>query len=138
LVFEVMLENTTSDSIVIPWSDDRDTVDPEDQNPAPGLIDGALTLTIDDPDRGEQMVVGKLLFGSQLVPSSLKEVHPAENVIIRGAGRPMIFDGATLAKLPRIYGLRAQFQLSSKNPKVEFKTSISGNRIEAVLRKPRP
>jgi hypothetical protein len=141
LVFEVMIENTTNDSIVIPWSDDRDTVDPDDQSPAPGLTDATLALTIDDPDGGEQMVAGKLLFGSHLVPSSLKEVHPAEKVIIRAADRPTIFDGAAFvkiaAKLSRVYAVRAEFQLLSKNPKVGFKTSFSDNRVGLTLRKPR-
>jgi hypothetical protein len=142
-IFEAMLENVTGDNIVIPWSDDRDSVDPDEHSQAPGYIDAFISLLMDDGEGDEESSAAKMLSGSQLVPSSLKELRPGERVIIRAAGPLTMSDPAFRRKvestLPRTFGVRARFYLNrpSKRPDVEFKTSVSGNSLQVMVRKPR-
>jgi hypothetical protein len=119
VIFEMMLENMTGGNVVIPWSADRDTVDPDDGRHPPGYVDAFVDLVVDDTDCGRQTLSVEMLFGSQLVPSSLKDLRPGERVIIRAAGFVGILDSAVigkiLAKLPTTYNVRGRFEMLIKN-----------------------
>jgi hypothetical protein len=143
VTFEAMLENVSGVNIVIPWSDDRDSVDLDEGSQAPGYIDAFIDLLIDDGQGDQESSAAKMLSGSELLPSSLKELRPGEKVIIRAAGPLTMSDPAFRRKvestLPRTFGVRAGFYLNcpSRRPDVEFKTSVSGNSLHLMVRKPR-
>ncbi|MGH9879388.1 MAG: hypothetical protein ACRD5H_17290, partial [Nitrososphaerales archaeon] len=80
VIYDVILENVTKNTIVIPWSPDRDKTRPNDQNTPSGYLEAFLSLVVKDEGKGEQFIAGQGLFGSKLAPGSLKSLTPGQKV----------------------------------------------------------
>lgn len=152
VIYEVVLENTTKDVLVIPWSGDYDKVKPDEERGPPSYIYAFLGLVIKGEIGGDQSIAGQEIFGvgqgihgSQLLRGSLKSLSPGQKVRIRAAGRWSVSstDEASrrllaklvLAKLPHTFEVSAQFRLTETQINSRYEPAISANSLTVELRR---
>src|SRR5262249_55971144 len=82
-IFDIRLENVTKNTIVIPWSGDHEKVNPDENQTPPNYLMSGVSLTFQDGAYGEQIFGVEGIFGSSLVPASLKTLEPRRSVRIR-------------------------------------------------------
>jgi len=140
-IYEVILENITRDTLVIPWSPDYDRVKPDEEKDPPGYLHAFLSLVINDEVSGQQFMPGEVIYGSELVPGSLKRLHPGQKVRIRASGQ--IYFGQAdvykrvLAKLPDRFDVRANFTLWDRPINPCYEPAVSTNSITIELKRRR-
>jgi len=138
-IYEVRLENISGTTLVIPWSPDLDKVKPDERVYPTGYMDAFLRLVIKDEVSGDESITGQGLYGSQLVPSSLKTLRPREAVTIRASGH--LGFGNTdvtkrvLIKLPHTFEVRAGFSLRDRPFNSRYQPALSANSLTVELKK---
>lgn len=139
LIFDVTIKNVGKDIVVIPWSPDRAQIRPDEKGFPPGYLDATLSLAITDRVLGEQIIYGPLLYGSELVPSSLRKLLPGQTVRIRAPSRwaLMSADAAhgIISRLPLTFAVRAKFSEMGHTSSPWPEPLISTNSIVVELKK---
>ena len=139
IVYEVRLENVSNHDLTLPWSLDLDKVKPDEKKDPPGYLTSSLSLVFNDPIYGIEFVGLASLYGSQLVPDSLKVLRPNERVRIRAA-RTFFFGDARISdrvirELPIRLDLSAYFNLQDRPFDPTYDSSFSQNCINVQLEK---
>jgi hypothetical protein len=135
-IFEIKIENVTKNPIVVPWSADHGKVNPDENRTPPNYLVSGVSLTFRDGVDGELIFGGEGIYGSGLVPGSLKTLKPGQSVRIRAATRLSLMipeNGARLArKLPLKIELRAKYSFLEGS---YYEPILSENEIIIELRK---
>lgn len=139
VIYEVVLENITQDTLLIPWSDDYDEVKPdEDRNP-PGYIHASLSLEIKDERGVYKFMALQPIVGSQMVRGSLKSLRQGQKVRIRAPGSWWFTSEdekkRVLEKLPQTFEVRARFDLEDRPIDPRYEPALSANSLTVELRK---
>ena len=139
IVYEVRLENVSNHDLTLPWSLDLDKVKPDEKKDPPGYLTSSVSLVFNDPIYGIEFVGLASLYGSQLVPDSLKVLRPNERVRIRAA-RTFFFGDARISdrvirELPIRLDLSAYFNLQDRPFDPTYDSSFSQNCINVQLEK---
>ncbi|MBI1760920.1 MAG: hypothetical protein HYR56_05720 [Acidobacteria bacterium] len=104
-----------------------------------GVLDAFLSLVIKDEISGDQLVAGQALYGSQLLPNSLKKLRPGQSVRIRTPGILWFTDSdvtkRVLAKLPHMFEVQAYFNLSNPALALPYEPAVSTNRLTLDLKR---
>lgn len=139
MIYEVTIRNVGQDIVLIPWSPDPTEVRRNGQTYPSGYADGNVGLVIHDEIAGDQVVYGPWLYGSDLVPSSLKKLRPGQTVRIRAPGRWAIADSngsqRILSRLPQKYVVRARFSLSNHTFAPQPEPIMSANSVTVELKR---
>lgn len=139
VIYDVILENITKNTIVIPWSPDRDKARPNSQNIPLGYREAFLSLVVKDEQKGEQFIAGQGLFGSELLRGSLKILAPGQKVRVRAPGQWAFLDAEVarraLTSLPRKIEVWVRFNLQERQFNSQYEPAISANSIIVELRK---
>jgi hypothetical protein len=139
VVYDILLENMTNDSIVIPWSPDQNKVKPDENKTPPGYVEAFLSLITTDEVSGDQFIAGQGLYGSELAPGSLKKLGPKQSVRIRAPGQLSFFNAdvarRVLATLPRKIEMRARYSLQERGFDSQFEPSTSINTVVIEVKK---
>lgn len=139
VIYDVVIRNVGQDIVVTPWSPDRDQVKPEEKTYPPGYMDATLSLVIRDEVLGEQRIYGASVYGSQLVPSSLKKLRPGQAVRIRAPSHWLLTsdDAARgiLSKLPQTFAVRARYSVMGHTSSPWPEPVVSTNSIKVELKK---
>jgi len=138
-IYEVMLENITESVFVIPWTSDYYSVKPYEGSDPPGYVSASLRLVIKDEVSGEASAAGEGVYGSELVPGSLKRLRPGQKVRIRALGQWWFgSEEATkriMMKLPQAYDVQARFSFLDVGGKPWYEPALSANSLSVELRK---
>ncbi|MGH9879389.1 MAG: hypothetical protein ACRD5H_17295, partial [Nitrososphaerales archaeon] len=139
IIYDVSLENISNSIAIIPWSPDQDAVKPDENKTPPGYLVANLSLVIIDEISGEQFIAGQGLYGSTVVPRSLKRIAPKQSVRIRVPGR-LVFYSADEAKrisqkLPYKVEVRARFSFLQGHSASQVESIASTNSIFVDLKK---
>jgi hypothetical protein len=135
IIYEVSLENTSGASLLIPWSTDYDKIKPGDATP-PGYVSAFLTLMITSDDIDE-FVAGRAIYGSNLLPRSLKRIGVGQTLRIRAAGQCGFAEGdafnTLIPTLPRAFQVRARYTLLDGAANSRYVPSVSSNELKLQL-----
>ncbi|MBI1760919.1 MAG: hypothetical protein HYR56_05715 [Acidobacteria bacterium] len=133
VVYEILLENITTENVVIPWSADQG------EPVGSGDIRGSIYLIAPDERKGDQLVALRGIVGSPSIPSSLKTLRPGQKVRIKAGGRWVFFDAEVapriLTKLPAVFGVAGGFSLEGPAPYRDFKLITSSNKLDITLKR---
>jgi hypothetical protein len=114
VTFEIRIENAGKLPLIIPWSDDYDRVKPDRSFP-PGYLEASIRL-IGSGDPGEIYFGSKTIYGSSLVPGSLKQLAAGTSIRIRGKVRLAVYDQEPHLRLfeksPRTLEMKIHFAFS--------------------------
>ena len=134
--FEVSLENVSPVSLTIPWGApiDRERIDPGPEEP-PGFLTAIISLC-----SNEDQVASSAVFGSRLVPRSLRSLKPGEQVRVRAYTRISILDSTLIGKLLTDIDLKARFDFQGGYPEdlppaQPWLPAVSANSIRVRLQK---
>jgi hypothetical protein len=127
VIFDILVENISQESVVIPWSSDIDKVIPADNSAPPGYRAAILKLIVADDGSRKYQFNGAIIYGSQLLAGSLKTLEPGYQVRIKVPG----YFRFPMSDEKMIKELRAEFCFISGN----YLSSISENGIPIELRK---
>jgi hypothetical protein len=132
--FEVSLENVGPVSLTIPWGApiDRERIDPGPEEP-PGFLAATITLC-----SNEDQVASSAVYGSRLVPRSLRSLKPGEQVRVRAYARISILDSTLIGKLLTDIDLKARFDFQGGYPeelppRQPWLPAVSANSIRVRL-----
>jgi hypothetical protein len=113
VICEVRLHNISKSPVFLPWSADYDKVKPNDEKTPPGFLSAFLNLTAMDENEGLIFFNGVSIYGSALLPGSIKQLDPGKSVRIKM--RPMLTIGSAdvvdriVKRLPFKMKLNARF-----------------------------
>ncbi len=122
VVCEVMIENITGKTISIPWSNELYTVEPGEKDP-PDHFEAFLKLELKDESGQSVFLSGRIIYGSELIPGSLKSLGPGEKTRIRYSDRFIPTDGDFYSRImpqlkhsPLKFDVRAWYRLNILPP----------------------
>lgn|SRR5262249_54907217 len=134
-VFDVEIENITKNPVVIPWSADYNKVKPDEEKTPPGYLEANLSLILVDGISGEQLTIGQGLYGSELLPGSLKKLEPKHPVRIRTPSRLFFLRADTNSQILSRLPLRVEMQARYIILNGEYRPVISSKGISIELKK---
>jgi hypothetical protein len=135
-IFNIKLENIGQTAIILPWSADYDRVKPDDEKRPPDYLSAIINLAVEDKSQGTLFFGGESVYGSDLLPGSLKQLDPGRSVRIkiRTQLRPNSSEeiGLLAKKLPFKLNVHARFAFLEG---AQYKAFSSENAIEIELRR---
>jgi hypothetical protein len=135
-ICEVRLDNISKSPILLPWSADYDKVKPNDEETPPGFLSAFLNLTAVDANEGLIFFNGVSIYGSALLPESIKRLDPGKSVRIKM--RSLLTIGSAdvvdriVKRLPIKMKMNARFAFGEGS---NYKAYLSENPIGIELRK---
>jgi hypothetical protein len=139
VIYEVMLENITNATLVIPWSDDYDRVKPDEETDPPGYLTATLYLVLGDRPAYDPFTALQGIYGSRLVSGSLKKLLPGQTVRIRAPGTWWFYsedeEKRVLAMVPHTFEVRARFTLQDRPINPRYEPALSANSLAVELTK---
>jgi len=137
--YEIMLQNITTHTVVIPWTPDQLSVKPSLKEYPSGYMEGNISLFISDKSSGDQFLDVQSLYGSHLVPNSLKKLRPGERVRILAAGKINLIDAnfysRMLPRLPQTFIVKARVTFDTIPKSSHYTHSESTNRLSITINK---
>jgi hypothetical protein len=135
-IFNIKLENIGQTAIILPWSANYDRVKPDDEKRPPGYLSAIINLAVEGNSQGTLFFGGESVYGSDLLPGSLKRLEPggSARIKVRTQLRPNSSEeiGMLAKQLPFKLNVHARFAFLEGAP---YKAFSSENAIDIELRR---
>jgi len=118
VTFEVRIQNTGKELIILPWSPELAELEPPNQFESYSYRQGTISLDFHIGDR--QFSIFSNLYGSPAVLASMKELLPGQSVRVRASAKLVIYDDSIISEFARSNPLISRVDAGYMLNRVEF------------------